>query len=264
MKNLDPNIPILTRSVVPTPTVQGSYFVFYDSDNNNFLTGKDANCDFRSFHISPVNVDSMPITGYTSKVLEDAGCALKKGQMTGDQYEALVSNLNVYYNVMFDATSGSYVSSISATPVLFATLALTNVLCNGDLTGTAISTISGGSAPYVEVWDNGLGNPTALGAGFHSLLVTDASGNTLYKTFIISEPLAITGTLTGNAETSLGAADGNAQIAVLGGVAPYFYLWDDPLAQTTPVATNLVPGSYNVAVTDSNGCVVSFGPIVIG
>jgi len=259
--NLDPNIPILHRSDVPTPTGAGIYFLFYDKDNNNELTGKDENCDFRVLAVDPVVVDNMPITAYTAQVLDDAGCALKKGLINGDQYDALVSNLNVYNNVMFDITTGSYVTSITATPVLFVSLALTHVLCNGDSTGTAVATITGGTAPYTESWDGGAGDPAALAAGSHSLLVTDAAGNTLYRTFIISEPPAITAVLSSTPDS--GATDGTATVVVSGGVAPYTYLWDDGGAQTTATATGLAAGDYNVQVTDANGCVENFGPITV-
>lgn len=260
--NLDPNIPILHRSEAPTPTVAGAYFIFYDSDNNNNLTGKDSNCDFRVFHIDAVNIDSLPITAYTSKVLEDAGCALRKGQITGDQYESLVSNLNIYYNVMFDATTGSYQTSLSATPVLFVSLVLTHVLCNGSSTGTATATVTGGTAPYTESWDGASpGTPGALAAGAHNVLITDAAGNTIYRTFIISEPTAVTATLTSTPDS--GATDGTVTVVAAGGVAPYTYLWDDPGAQTTATATGLAAGDYNVVVTDANGCVNPFGPVTV-
>jgi gliding motility-associated-like protein len=42
--------------------------------------------------------------------------------------------------------------------------------------------------------------------------------------------------------------------AVATGFAPFTYLWNDPLSQTTPTAINLAPGTYTVVVTDSNGC----------
>lgn len=260
--SLDPNIPIMHRSDAPTPSVAGSYFVFYDIDNNNNLTGKDSNCDYRVFAVDPILVDAMPITAYTAKVLEDAGCALRKGQMTAEQYESLVSNLNIYYNVMFDITTGSYTQSLSATPVLFVSLAITNVLCNGSSTGTAVATVTGGVAPYVETWDGvSPGTPGALAAGAHNVLITDATGSTIYRTFLVSEPTAVTGVLSSTPDS--GGTDGTATVVAAGGVAPYTYLWDDGGAQTTATATGLAAGDYNVVVTDANGCVNPFGPVTV-
>ena len=42
------------------------------------------------------------------------------------------------------------------------------------------------------------------------------------------------------------------------GIPPtYFYLWNDPSAQTTATATGLAPDIYSVTVTDANGCTVT-------
>lgn len=48
--------------------------------------------------------------------------------------------------------------------------------------------------------------------------------------------------------------NGTATVTVGGGAAPFSYVWDDPLAQTTPTAMGLGEGTYGVRVTDSDGC----------
>lgn len=50
--------------------------------------------------------------------------------------------------------------------------------------------------------------------------------------------------------------NGTAGIAISGGVLPLSYSWL-PSGQTTPVATNLFAGNYNVTVTDQNNCTVT-------
>jgi hypothetical protein len=52
--------------------------------------------------------------------------------------------------------------------------------------------------------------------------------------------------------TCLTASDAQATVLASGGDAPYTYLWDDPLAQTTSTATNLGVGTYMVIVRDAN------------
>ncbi|NCC99430.1 MAG: T9SS type B sorting domain-containing protein, partial [Bacteroidia bacterium] len=44
---------------------------------------------------------------------------------------------------------------------------------------------------------------------------------------------------------------GTAKVTVSGGIEPYSYRWDDPLAQTTATATGLCAGTYTVTVTDA-------------
>ncbi len=59
-------------------------------------------------------------------------------------------------------------------------------------------------------------------------------------------------TVDPTAETSLGANDGKAEADVTFPQGNITYLWNDPLAQTTQIATGLAPGSYLVIVTDDN------------
>ncbi|GFD80100.1 hypothetical protein KUL118_29620 [Tenacibaculum sp. KUL118] len=54
-------------------------------------------------------------------------------------------------------------------------------------------------------------------------------------------------------ETSIGASDGNISLSVSGGTPPYSYLWN-PGGQTSSSISGLTQGSYNVTVTDANGC----------
>ncbi len=51
-----------------------------------------------------------------------------------------------------------------------------------------------------------------------------------------------------------GGATGSLTVAPSNGTAPYTYLWDDGAAQTTATATGLSAGTYEVTVTDANGC----------
>ncbi|HIA37094.1 MAG TPA: T9SS type A sorting domain-containing protein, partial [Flavobacteriales bacterium] len=48
--------------------------------------------------------------------------------------------------------------------------------------------------------------------------------------------------------------DGQAIANVTGGTSPFAYLWDDNNVQTTQTAVGLCMGTYNVIVTDGNGC----------
>ena len=56
---------------------------------------------------------------------------------------------------------------------------------------------------------------------------------------------------TGGASSS---CNGIATITMTSGQAPYTYLWDDVLTQTTATADSLCAGIYNVTVTDAQGC----------
>jgi hypothetical protein len=53
-----------------------------------------------------------------------------------------------------------------------------------------------------------------------------------------------------------------AQAYPFGGTAPFSFLWDDPAMQTTPLASNLCPGTYHVTVTDINACQVDTSIVI--
>ena len=56
-----------------------------------------------------------------------------------------------------------------------------------------------------------------------------------------------------NPVSCYGGSDGEALVTPTGGVSPYTYLWNDPSAQTTAIATGLTAGTYTVIVTDAEG-----------
>ena len=69
-------------------------------------------------------------------------------------------------------------------------------------------------------------------------------------------------TTTSTDEATSGANDGTGTAIVTNGTTPYFFLWDDPMAQTTVTATGLAPGVYIVTVVDADSC-MTFGTVVI-
>jgi len=260
--------PLLNRNEVPNPAAAGNVVLFGDRGNSNLLTAKNFDCSFTVLETNQVSDEALQcICDRIQQILDDAGCALKKGIMTADQYQDTVENLNLCLEINIDPVTGSQQLCFTNNPTLFLSLTLTDVLCNGGNTGTAAVLVSGGTAPYTITWTDLAAtpvDPANLTAGTYVVTVTDNNGKTKAQTFIISEPAALAGVLSSTDETSGGASDGTATVVVSGGTAPYTYLWDDGGAQTTPTATGLAPGNYNVQVTDANGCVANFGPVVVG
>jgi len=249
--------PYQNRSQVATPP-EGFFSIFYDKDNGNLLTSKSFEGNFQPMS-NPITIDDC-LCHITSKIMDAATCGLSKGTITAEQYESIVDNINLYYNVNIDPSSGSYQTSMTNTETLFISLVLTHVLCNGGTTGTATPTVTGGTAPYAYNWAGD--NPAALDAGSHTLTVTDANGKTKAVSFIINEPTAIAATSSTTPETG-GLNNGTATVNPTGGIAPYTYLWDDGLAQTTQTAINLNADTYQCTITDANGCVLVKTGIIV-
>ncbi len=154
-----------------------------------------------------------------------------------------------------DANGCTQVESVSVTsaangPVLSSTN--TNISCPGDNDGTIDLTVGGGTGPFTYSWGNGLAveDLSGLPAGSYSVLVTDANGCLAVTTVVVTEPAPMT---LVPFTTSSNGNDGTAAVNVNGGVPPFMYQWDN--GQTTQIADGLSPGTYNVIVTDANGCI---------
>ena len=134
-------------------------------------------------------------------------------------------------------------------PVCNMTAAATvnNVQCNGQATGTATVTPSGGTAPYSYVWSNVPGNTQAvnnLPSGTYTVTVTDANGCITTQNFTVTEPVALVS--NSSVTNPILCAGGMATVIVsaTGGTAPY--IGTGSFSQSA--------GPQTFTVTDANGC----------
>jgi hypothetical protein len=153
-------------------------------------------------------------------------------------------------------TAVSFVT-ITEPPPLNSSVTGTDALCFGSATGTAQVTASGGTSPYSYIWSNGQTTQTATGlpAGTYTVTVTDNNACTIVSSVTLSDPPQLTATASSTPATCQGG--GTATVVAVGGVAPYSYLWSSTPVQTTATANGLSAGSYQVTVTDSNGCIAT-------
>lgn len=89
---------------------------------------------------------------------------------------------------------------------------------------------------------------------------TETSMNNCMTTFTIN--FTVLDQIEENAEITGDNGQGNGQINpnISGGMAPYLYTWSN--GKTTPSISNLDAGTYNLLVTDSNGCTMNFSFVV--
>ncbi len=134
------------------------------------------------------------------------------------------------------------------------------ILCFGDSTGSATVSTSGGVTPYTFSWDDAGSQTdsvaTGLMAGPYKVMVADNNGCVDSATVSITQPaaaLAVNITDSTDILCNLNTT-GDATVTGTGGTTLYTYLWDDIGTQTTAVAAGLGAGSYQVVVTDANGC----------
>ena len=185
-----------------------------------------------------------------------------------------------YVVTVTDANGNATTCSATATatieqPVAALSVSITSeidVLCYGEATGSATALAAGGTAPYTYSWDNGQTEATATGlvAGDYVVTVTDANGCTTTAEVTIAQPSApLTIEITSQEdELCYGDANGAVDITVSGGTPGYLYLWTtidgsglDPNAEDQ---TGLTAGTYEVEITDANGCTITETVIIDG
>ena len=140
-----------------------------------------------------------------------------------------------------------------------------NISCNGGSDGE-IDLTPLGTPPFTYAWDDGptTQDRSGLAAGSYGVTLTDATGCTDYQTITLTEPpvlslsASVTSDYNGYAVSCFGGSDGIATASASGGAPPYSYQWDaNADNQGTAVATALSAGTYDVMVTDANGCVAN-------
>lgn len=139
----------------------------------------------------------------------------------------------------------------------------TNVTCFGGNNGTAVADASGGTQPYTFLWSNGSTSNTigGLTAGTYIVTLTDAYSNIALDTIEIYQPddFAFTPVVTHVSCNGLG--NGNINMTITGGTAPYTYEWLNSqfvLAALTKDISGMPADQYMLELTDTMGCKGSF------
>ncbi len=194
-------------------------------------------------------------TAYTYAWTPSGGTSATANNLTAGTYTCTVTDANA-------CTASASVTLTQPTSLTVSTGSIVNVSCNGGNNGSATATPGGGTPGYEYSWaPSGGTSATASGltAGTYTITVTDANACTATATAVITQPTALTASITSITEVKCnGAATGKEKVTALGGTTAYTYLWS-PGGATTQQASNLTAGAYVVTVTDANGCTVTAG-----
>jgi hypothetical protein len=181
---------------------------------------------------------------------------------------SIANNLSAgsYTVTVTDANSCTATSSVlitQPTPVLVS-ISGTSPSCYGASNGSAVAVASGGTPGYTCIWRNGANQQIStsftasnLVSGTYTVLVTDGNGCTASASVAISQPSAISCTVSGQDPTCNNPNSGNACVSVSGGASPYTYSWFNggtSSISNSSCAQNLAAGTYTVIVTDASGC----------
>lgn len=136
-----------------------------------------------------------------------------------------------------------------------------DALCFGESTGRAVANVVGGTGSYRYVWSNGTSGTnnilTGLAMGSYSVDVLDENDCVLTMNFNIGDPpLLVIDEILSTLVSCPEGSDGTLEALVSGGTPPYSYAWQGSVSDTE-LATGFARGTYEVTVTDANGCVVT-------
>ncbi len=148
-------------------------------------------------------------------------------------------------------------TTITAPTPVTATLATTNASCNNTCNGGIAVTASGGTPGYQYGLNGGANQPSnnfsALCDGAYVVRVTDANGCFITVNTSITEPPVLNLALVSTVAATCGNNNGSLTVSASGGTPGYTYTVG-AVSQASGTFTGLAPGTYNVLVTDANGC----------
>ena len=113
--------------------------------------------------------------------------------------------------------------SIVQPALLLSSIGSTALLCHGDATGTATVNASGGTTPYSYNWSLGGATSTTLSglaAGNYSVTTTDARGCTTVSSVNVTEPAAVSSSVS-TVSATCGSSNGSATVIPSGGTSIY-------------------------------------------
>ncbi len=227
----DPPTPIIDSIDVVDPVCgqeDGSITINVSGGNPNFEYSIDGGISYQSMNA----FDSLPPGNYTVTVLDFVGCQTTPISIT-----------------LFD-NGAPNVDNVF----------VSNTSC-GETNGVITINASGGTAPYQYSIDGGLTYQapttfTNLPTGTYDVFVMDDAGCTGSDQVVLADDgdIQIDNVATQN-PSSCGSSDGSINITVSGGTPIYQYSIDNGMSyQTNGLYTGLSANTYNLVVTDANGC----------
>lgn len=136
------------------------------------------------------------------------------------------------------------------------TIVNNHVSCFGGSDGSA-TVVPAGTPQYIYFWSPSGGNgPTASGltAGTYTVSVSDSVNCQSSTSITVTEPPLLIVNISDSTNINcFGASTGTATVTASGGTLSYSYQWT-PSGDTASTATGLPAGTYQVVVTDHNGC----------
>jgi gliding motility-associated-like protein/uncharacterized repeat protein (TIGR01451 family) len=203
--------------------------------------------------------------GEGSISVEAVGNAPFTYSWTNGSTGATNSNLTAgTYTVIATDNNGCTVSetfNITEPPIFTVDTEITSnyngqpISCFGASDGNISSTVTGGIAPLSYNWIGTSSTESSvfgLPAGQYIVEVTDQTGCVARDTVILTQPTELIASAQSSPVLCFGENTGSITLSVSGGTPNYTFDWSN--GQTSQSISSLPAGSYEVTVTDVNGC----------
>ncbi|HTF04258.1 MAG TPA: SBBP repeat-containing protein, partial [Bacteroidia bacterium] len=171
---------------------------------------------------------------------------------------ALTSNTTYYVQDSLCAAGTRTTITVSVSPAMTPSLSsVIHVSCNGGTDGMATVGVTGGTPGFTYLWSPSGGTAataSSLAANSYTCTITDAAGCTTTQTVSITQPTAITSSVS--SQTNIlcnGANTGAATINASGGTGVLTYSWS-PSGGTAASISGRTAGIYTCTITDANSC----------
>jgi gliding motility-associated-like protein len=183
--------------------------------------------------------------------------------LSAGNYEVIVSDANgcsyTVSNIMI-ANPPAIMASVSASSQVScfnATDGEIEISANGG-TGAYSYSLNGGAAQSSNVF-------SGLAAGNYEVVVSDVNGcSYTVSNIMIANPPAIMASVNASSQVScFNALDGEIVVSANGGTGSYMYALNGGAAQSSNIFNGLSAGTYEVVVSDVNGCSYTVSNIVI-
>lgn len=181
-------------------------------------------------------------------------------------FNGLVAGTYTVYYRELNGCVGSQTITVTEPPVLSATTATTDVVCNGQANGIIDVTSVGGVAPHQYSIDGGTtwqnSNIFNVPAGPYTITIKDANGCITTRTVTVNEPAVLTAVSANTNASCDGGNDGTITVNAAGGNANYQYSIDNGTTWQAGNIFNVAPGNYTILVKDNLGCTATFNTTV--
>ncbi|MDO9188110.1 MAG: PKD domain-containing protein [Bacteroidia bacterium] len=253
-----------SASITVTPSATTTYTVSYTSNGCSSIPA-----------LSTVTVNFSPgvsagsdiaICSGSSAVLTASG-AVTYQWSTGSTNPSITVSPTVTTSYILSGFSNSCPGKDTVTVIVSQPLSVTatssNLLCNNVCSGEISVNASGGIGVFNYLWNPSV-STSSLGsdlcAGTYKIIVEDSIGCADSVSVNITEPSALTFSMSVSAASCNGTCDATAQVVVSGGTSPYSYLWQN--GDTNALADNLCDGIQTLEVTDANNCALLLDTVI--